>query len=273
MKKRASTRADYVARIQREKAERLINAVQEVARSGDIRPFKERCWAMKAQENKRIQRAKQRREAFEIDQAIAEITAQAFSHVKGWRPKARKVKRNFADDAMVLVKRNPLDLSPAYGITAMHLACQLFATAVQKGDRKTVELMEEVVAILIRLGACPTLTMFDPRSKVKLSCIELCPRKPGSADRIAPKALVAALSASAGTEPLTSVVKIERHAGIAKAKKARREAKAARLEATTPAVAIGPAKSAAAPNVYPLSSTWLNLARRTAAREAAHAAC
>ena len=63
MTKTTRTRSDYLAQLQREKAERLIGAIQEVAKTGDVKPFKERCWAMKSQENKRIKRAKQRRDS------------------------------------------------------------------------------------------------------------------------------------------------------------------------------------------------------------------
>lgn len=260
MTKTTRTRSDYLAQLQREKAERLIGAIQEVAKTGDVKPFKERCWAMKSQENKRIKRAKQRRDSADVEGVITSIIDDAFSHMKrsrASRPTRKERRRTFADDSQVLVYRNPLNLSPGWGVTAMHVACQLFTIAVQKGDQKVIRAMEEVVDVLIRLGASPTRVMRDHRTGREMSCIELCPRKPGSTERMAPKALVDALRASAKA-PATQAVRIERHAGVAKALKQRRE----RLEAPVPALPKLPV-------TQPAHVVWMNLPQRQAARASA----
>ena len=197
------TREEYLAQLKRSKAERLINAVQEVAKTGEVLPFKKLCWALKSQENRRVRRARERR---------------LLSH----RLTIQKA-RIQNDDA--LVWRNPLDLSPGYGITGLHVACQLYAMSVAKNDRKAMAAMEEVVGILVRLGASPTLLMRDGTGR-EVSCMELCPRKPGGCQRQVPKALAAYFATSVENAPVTHAVKKVRHEGVQKALLARRERQA-----------------------------------------------
>lgn len=222
------TREEYLAQLKRSKAERLINAVQEAARTGEVLPFKKLCWALKSQENKRIKRAKQRRDAADIEGVITSIIDNAFSHMKrsrASRPIKKERRRAFAEDSQVLAYRNPLNLSPGYGITAMHVACQLYARSVVKNDHIAMAALEEVVGILVRLGASPTLLMRDGSGR-EVSCMELCPRKPGGCQRQVPKALAAYFATSVENAPVTHAVKKVRHEGVQKALLARRERQA-----------------------------------------------
>lgn len=87
-KKPTRTRDQYKAHLQRRKAEKLVEAVQRVAETYDVRPLRTLCSRMKSQENTRIKRAKLGKKA----------------------------------DVASMMWRNPLDLSAGYGITALHVA-------------------------------------------------------------------------------------------------------------------------------------------------------
>ena len=201
-KKPTRTRDQYKAHLQRRKAEKLVEAVQRVAETYDARPLRTLCSRMKSQENTRIKRAKLGKKA----------------------------------DAVSLLWRNPLDLSAGYGITALHVACQLFANMVKVGNAAGIAAMEDAVAalmrpskpvpvknelgivvdIVVRPGATPTLVMKDPRHG-QFTCIELCPRKPQSSERRVPKALSEFFANVVENESGSRVVDVAIHKGAQQA--------------------------------------------------------